>query len=83
MIVRDYFNVVILFSFYLIVVILQLKFYFKARPTKPIEWEYLIFTTMETAKCKWCGREISREDFIRYGGYCCVAHYQAGMQRQR
>ena len=38
---------------------------------------------MATARCKWCGKEMPVEVLAQFGGYCCPAHYQAGLQRQR
>jgi len=38
---------------------------------------------METGKCKWCGKETPVEVLVQFGGYCCPAHYQAGLQRER
>lgn len=37
----------------------------------------------ETGQCKWCGRYFSLSLLIKMGGYCSLACYQAGMQRQR
>ena len=39
--------------------------------------------TMETGKCKWCGKEVHVSILIKLGGYCCPACAMAGRQRER
>lgn len=37
----------------------------------------------QIGQCKWCGQYFSMSTLLRFGEYCCLAHYQAGLQRQR
>ena len=37
----------------------------------------------QMGQCKWCGKFFSLSLLVKFGGYCCSAHYQAGLQRQR
>lgn len=46
-------------------------------------WDITGKNIMATARCKWCGKEMPVEVLLKFGGYCCPAHYQAGLQRQR